>query len=557
MKNNYFVLGFGLLTVPFLILFLSSILFILGFSLNSFVFPVSIFLSSIMIYNYSEKKRNNLFLHFKSVFVFLLIILFSLLLSFLFWDYSYDGQSYHQTIICVLKDGWNPIYNHHSGFETSDIALWVDHYAKGVETIAACIYSTTGNIECGKAVNFIIIIASFFFALNLLDEYFSFFKLRKKIFISFLLSISPVVICQFLTYYIDWSLYSLLLILISTLFLQRNINNYFKYFTIVIVIYLSTAIKFNILFFTGFVIFVYLCYLLVSKDYVLFKNSLFISFSALLLAICTVGINPYITNTIDHKNPFYPLLGGDSVDIMTNQTPINMRDKSRVESIFISLFSETNALKTSARVVFPFYLSTNAVKNSGQPDVRAGGFGVFFSGILVLSSLLYVFSSVKEVKRRFYLNGTLLLLFLSIFILPSGWWARYVPFFYTIPIVMLLYSECSDQQSSRFKYLRYSIYCFMFLNIGVSFLSVCAISLFSQTKTSFYLNVVSASAPVDINFDNNTAFKIKLDESKIDYKEARKQALNFEILSPTIYLKEEQLKYNKVEKPWLLKILKK
>lgn len=555
MKNNYSILSLGLLSIPFFILFISSILFICGFSLNPYISPVSIILSSLFVFFGFKIKKNNFILTLKMVIVLLVIVFVSLLLSFFSWDYSYDGQSYHQAIILVLKEGWNPVYQHHSGFQNNGLSLWIDHYAKGIEIIAAAIYSATGYMECGKAVNFIIIIASFFFVFNLLDEYFSFFKFRKKVIISFLLAASPVVVNQFITYYIDWSLYSLLVILICAILLKSR--DYIKYVSIVMVVFLSTVIKFNILFFVGFTIFIYLFYLFVLKEYLEVKKIFLISVLSLIGAIFISGINPYITNTIDHHNPFYPIVGSDSVDILTYQTPTNMRDKSRFEAILISLFSETNAQKTDAKVVFPLYLSSSGIKNAGQPDIRVGGFGVFFSGILILSLVLYLFSQVKERSKKMNINLILFFLFFSIFILPAGWWARYVPFFYSIPIVILLYSEISEQQGKGFRYLRNVIYFLLLINIGISFLSVVAMSIVTKAKTEYCINLVKASSPVDINFDNNIAFKVKLDDGGIIYNEANKEDLNFETLGPVIYLKRDQLNFKKVEKNWVLKILKK
>lgn len=555
MKNNYSILSLGLLSIPFFILFISSILFIFGFSLNPYISPVSIILSSLFVFFGIKIKKNNFIVTLKMVIVLLLIVFVSLLLSFFSWDYSYDGQSYHQAIILVLKEGWNPVYQHHSGFQNNDLSLWIDHYAKGIEIIAAAIYSTSGYIECGKAVNFIIIIASFFFAFNLLEEYFSFFKFRKKVIIAFLLAASPVVVNQFVTYYIDWSLYSLLVILICAILLKSR--DYIKYVSIVMVVFLATVIKFNILFFIGFSIFIYLFYLFVLKEYLEAKRIFLISVLSLIAAIFTSGINPYITNTINHHNPVYPLLGSDSVDILTYQTPTNMRYKSRLEAVLISLFSETNAQKTEAKVVFPLYLSSSGIKNAGQPDIRVGGFGVFFSGILILSLILYLFSKVKERSKKMNINLILFFLFFSIFILPAGWWARYVPFFYAIPIVILLYSEISEQQGKGFRYLRNVIYFLLLLNIGISFLSVFAMSIVTKAKTEYCINLVKASSPVDVNFDNNIAFKVKLDDDGIIYNEVKKEDLNFETLGPVIYLNRDQLNYTKVEKNWLLKILKK
>src|SRR5690606_3159668 len=94
-------------------------------------------------------------------------------------------------------------------------------YAKGMEMVQSMIYATFQDIEMGKSVNLLLWIASVSIVLVLL-QHLSPTLLRRNIFLSILISSSPVVFNQLLTYYVDGALSSCLLILIATLILVHR-----------------------------------------------------------------------------------------------------------------------------------------------------------------------------------------------------------------------------------------------------------------------------------------------------------------------------------------------
>lgn len=111
------------------------------------------------------------------------------------------------------------------------------------------------------------------------------------------------------TFYIDWSLYSLMLILVSMLLSVKKDLNVLQVCCIAICIIMSIAIKYNIAFWIGFTIFLYWIYLLFQKRYQIAISLILIGVISLIIGILFTGFNPYITNYLDHSNPFYPLLG--------------------------------------------------------------------------------------------------------------------------------------------------------------------------------------------------------------------------------------------------------
>ena len=76
---------------------------------------------------------------------------------------------------------------------------------------------------------------------------------------------------------------------------------------------------------------------------------------------------------------------------------------------------------------------------AGAIDARIGGFGPWFSGILLLSLGLIIAALRKLWRKNRFLfclfSGNLLLIFTLLLSLSESWWPRYSPFFYLIPLL--------------------------------------------------------------------------------------------------------------------------
>ncbi len=546
-KINSFAVGAGLFAIPVFSLLISSLLFACGLSINPFIFPISVILSFLVVYLITKENKEEFV---PSVLLSFSLLLLALFMSGLFNDGSWDGQTYHQDAILALKNGWNPIYEHHALHSFN--SLWVDHYPKGIETISATIYSTTGEIECGKALNFIILFSTFFFCFRFLVVYFSFLPTWKKIFFSAIFALCPVTVYQLFTFYIDWSLYSLLLILIVTLICNIKIKSIYNLFVVGFVIFFSVCIKFNLFFWVGITIISFLIYWLIAKKYDLVKKIVVVSFLGSLFGIFFAGFNPYITNTLDHNNPFYPLSGEEKVDVITWQTPEAIRYKHRDEQVFISLFSFTSNNLTGPTVLaFPSNLSKHTFNSSiGHSDPRIGGFGVFFSWILILAFALYNNNSVVKNGKRSLYSVFLLVLFLSLFLLPGGWNARYIPIFYIFPLIMLLYLEYQNKPSIWVKSFKRIAYALIIVDLClVVFFSIKLAKEFSKMLDNYVYELSQSKELPKINFGYNMSLKIKLDKKNIKYEETS-EALDLPIYAAhNVYLSSEQFTLNETGIP--------
>ena len=59
---------------------------------------------------------------------------------------------------------------------------------------------------------------------------------------------------------------------------------------------------------------------------------------SLSIGIGLVGYNPYITNSIHHKNPFYPAAGKGKIELMADAVFAGFLDRNRFEKLVISTF---------------------------------------------------------------------------------------------------------------------------------------------------------------------------------------------------------------------------
>lgn len=404
------------------------------------------------------------------------------------------------------------------------MALFVDHYTKGLETIWAAVYCTTGNVESAKGINLLFVLSSFFLFYAMLRDIFNQLSTSKQILLAFSFTFCPVVLMQWFTFYIDFSMYSLLLSLVSLFCMLSGKNDIFKYFLIGVIISLAASIKFNILFWIGIATMFYMTSLLVMKRFKRFRSMFITVGTSLLFGCFFFGFNPFVINTIQHHSPIYPLekstAPDEYVDLFTSIEPYRIGQASRPMKVFYSLFSyPQNDMDTETVLAIPLTFRNTTDLLLRSSDQRIGAFGIFFSGILIFSFIIYLFTQIKCKKYRFYFGSILITLFISLFILPGGWLGRYVPFCWGIPLTMLLYSELDSGISSWLIGLRRLTYGLLILNIGLAFVSFSTKSLFNRARVdTITTELRNANSPVELSFGFcNASFKEKL--KGIEYKE--------------------------------------
>ncbi|MGC5816103.1 hypothetical protein [Clostridium perfringens] len=417
----------------------NSLLFIFKLSINRFsiiIFPIiALILSNFILVKDGEKIKLRYMIGI--LFLFYIVIIILGFINNSLWDSSYDSLAYHQEGIIRLKEGWNPFYE-----QNEDINKWVNHYTKAPWIFAASIYTITGKIESAKVLTMLLPII-----ILLLGFAFFYLITKKNIIISLLgsllLAINPVNISQMFTYYVDSILGIYIIILTITLFLILFFEDlfYFKYFSLINIATFLVNIKFTGLAYATIILGAFVIYNFIynSKKYNL-KLLCFLILS-FIFSVVIIGFNPYITNTLNKGNPLYPLAGTNKVDIMTANIPEDFRYDSEFEKAYKSLIaipSIDNIDGIASKNFREMFRNNEETKLLySQADTRLRGFGLYSIIFLPISFLflIYLVIRIKNKKLKVWSSLTLIGLFGVVIYCGDFWWARYVSFIWTIPVI--------------------------------------------------------------------------------------------------------------------------
>jgi hypothetical protein len=422
--------------------------FLTHFKLLPFVIPISL-LTAIVINLYLENKAGLKKLDlFWSAMISLLVIFSSLIISAFFFDFSWDGQWYHQDAIYQIEDGWNPVFE-----PMRHLHLSVVHFPKGSWYFAASVYSTFGCFEAGKSVNFIVLVA---LALGVYATSLEYgISKFKSIVLTALLVLNPVSCSQLTTYLVDGLLSLYLTIYVVAIFACLRNPDFKKLSIGVMAAVCLINTKFTgLVFFGVFAVFTFLYFLFWKREHLL--KFIGVHTVTLILAVFIFGFNPYVTNTVERGHPFYPIMGtakypsqvtpeNDSNELY--ETPGNMQGKATLTRYFYACFGRpSNAPyggNRNAELIWPCTSKITDWAIYRFHAVRISGLGPFFSGTFVLSFILGIWAlfSIKKIRWAFIL--TLAAVITTLLLNKHLWWARFAPQIWWLPIIPILFSFCS------------------------------------------------------------------------------------------------------------------
>lgn len=452
LKNSAFFL-LGWFTVMVVV---SVLLFFFHIPITRFHLIGTFLITSVIYYFITKKSSNDIW---KVLGLSVLVIFASILLSSFMFDRSSDGNTYHKDAIGVLKEGFNPVYGSSYDFIENrsddskirtEYSIWTDHYAKANWILAANFYRLTNNIESGKAMNLISIYIVFGLVFTGLVEV---IEKKKALILSLVTVLNPITVSQMFTYYNDQLVCLYLFLAIFFLIrLDKNINRKEEWIGYILTFILLANMKFNGLGYLLVFSFLFVCRYLYkaykNKRFLsIFKKLCMIFIPLFVVSLVVVGYPTYIKNTIDHRNPFFPLYDKNGEDIITEQQPKKFLEMNTIEKLFYGTFSKANNLrehdKTELKIPFMVYKEelTPAMSN----DLRISGWGVFFSGLLICSIIILI-RYYHNYKKESWILYTLGITVLLLIVMSESWWARYTPHFYLFIIfalyVLLKYGKC-------------------------------------------------------------------------------------------------------------------
>ena len=501
-KPNYlFFIAMYLLSFIFFNILVSSILFLLKQSITSINVIIAMILS-ILLMMYTLKKDDNYKLKSFAITIAvpISIIIGTTFISGKVYDYSWDGNSYHKSTIGILSDGWNPVYETMKEFDekrgikdnsSDSFSLWGEHYAKASHIYAANIMALTHNVESGKSINTISIIALALFILSLL------LKKNNKLLFSIIFTIviitSATISSQYLTNYVDILVYIymflLMYVFISFELDKKNQNNLILVYIMTLCIIIN--IKFSSFGYAGiYCLGFYLWYISrLKKEKIkdFFVKFTIASVCAVLLGVLVIGASSYVKNYIDHGHPFYPIMGDGKVDIMTLNQPKSFKNKSPIEKFTIATFSKADNISyyddAEPQYKIPFTISNSEIGLLSSCDLRISGNGLIFSGILIITTIIIILKLPKLYNKDKTLFTSLLIpLVITVILIVAMqdvWWARYFPQLHFINFIAIILLNLSKNKKD--KVIKILVLCLLLIN-NLSILRASTLKSYTYTK---------------------------------------------------------------------------
>jgi len=359
------------------------------------------------------------------------------------YDFSGDGQLYHLPGVLALAQGWNPFLNPrladwNAAFEQAlPIAgTYVQHYAKGAWIVGAAIYRGTGLLEAAKLLNLLFMWAVYIVAAQAGRQAGLGPLLSRAAAVA--VAANPIALYQATSFFIDGqvaSLYTLLLLLSIEHFRRPDTRLLGQIAAIVV---LLAELKFTGLVYAGFVG--------ASLSALAWMNGwrrpilayLMVGSISLALAVIVAGFQPYVTNVLQHGNPFYPAIGReDGRNIQYKEASPEFLAKNRVEKLVRSVFSESG-LGGYPRWKVPFAVQKTELYAFFDAGPRVGGFGPMFGGLLVTALILFALAwpSLPR-KARHWAGAIASVITLSTLLNPEAWYARLAPQLWLLPLLLL------------------------------------------------------------------------------------------------------------------------
>lgn len=261
----------------------------------------------------------------------------------------------------------------------------------------------------------------------------------------------PVSYAQLFTYYLDGALGQFLVasvvILMSLSDEQyRNTMKKRQMIYLALCIILCGNLKFTGLVYEAALCGVFFIYWCVKKRTVIVK---LIAYYIIVVSmtVLIVGAGTYVANAISYGNPVYPV-GSEFFDTVERHSleSVDLDDASPLRQLMTMLFVRVSGSSDNENPVLewkvPFTFHPIEFIKCTNDNLRGGG-GVFYSGILCVSIVLFIFMFYKLRKtRRMELTVGGIIVAVSALlmtIMPASGAARYSPYIYFLPYLQCFY----------------------------------------------------------------------------------------------------------------------
>ena len=467
LQQQLYAAGLVLFLFPVFYVLISSLLLFLGISLQGWIL-IPAFVGTLV---FIGLVRRNIKIPPLWVLISIVCLVFSLMISNVYFDVSFDGQWYHQDAIMFLSDGWNPIWDHAlvDSAVSGEKACWVNSYPKASWIFQSGIFQLFGNVEYGKSLHLISLFSFAFILFSLLQHRVN-LTFFKSLVVTFMVSFSTITLGQLFSFYVDGVLFSFLgvflLLLIEYLLFDKKVFIWIVFSFIFLVNLKFTGLVYALVFCSMAVVFK-----AISEKSVPFK---FVGNVSLMvfLGVFVVGFPTYVRNTAEKGHPFFPLMGKNNMgkEVAAVQYPKDFFTLNRLEKAWKShgsmpIFTDHEHASANKPLFKYDVIKASVPYYRNHQPVEMSPFGPFEAELWVLFvPLLGMFLWRKPSWKWLLLVFSVLL---SMLIQPEFWNLRYAPqTLFIIGIVCLFLLMDSN------KWIQRTSSIFMLLFLGNSSISV-------------------------------------------------------------------------------------
>jgi len=430
----------------------------------------------------------------------------SIVVVSMFCDLGVDGMGTHQEGVLAFTSEWNPVKDPYFAeaahlkcrYSVVRDSFWA---GRGMPRnfgyiISAVICKFTGVHESGKAIHLLAMWMGFCGSMSFACVLFR--RFWNRLVFGLISGLNPVIGYQFLSYWQDGFLAGVYtsLLFCGVIWVIRP-HRLSAVMLFLLLGFLMAGLKVSGLGFAGLTSFSVYLALVCSRKWpwrwlipVGLVNLLLISFGGILLGAWSVhlkGIDP-IVNRIEHFASDEISAGGSSFNQVLDYQGMN-----RLLVFICAMSSRTRTVPYEMELKLPFSFGIDELRvfYNFFGDPRAGGFGVLFSGLLLLGLYVYVVYFHKNARFSLFVLAVLMVMLLPLLFVPT-YWARWIPHAWLIPLVMILPAWVDHEA----RYVRSSKRICFFLPISWRLLS--PFNLVVAVLSLFLLNIALIFVPYTV-----------------------------------------------------------
>lgn len=386
------------------------------------------------------------------------------------WDMSSDGLGYQQPGAEAILHGYNPLHSN------ADM-IWLNRYPTAAWELEAALAWLFDSIEATRSLQFFWMLAALPLLFAGLSSFFKRPLTKTEALLAALMVCSPTVLNQWLTHYVDAMLYLSGVCFLGALGLYDDSRR--QKLLALLLMGICVCFMINVKLSGLYHAFVWcacaVLYIWMRTRKIPFKFG-FALMSCGLFSLLVIGFHPYITSF----KLYGALMPVDSSIFSGFQRPANLTDMPSPARFLYSMFSETGgAPRVDARLKCPLVIHAHEWRNAGAADSRTGGLGIWFA-LATISALVAGLLAFRGSNKT--LLGLAGLLLISSMLFPENWWARYVPFAYMSPLLVLLALPATAAKPA--KLICYATMAVLFVNSSAA--AVGGYAFFKQNLEEFF-----------------------------------------------------------------------